>query len=87
MPQTPHIEKSLTGSQVIWDIVISISNGRTIPLALAAGLSDIANSTAIVFAGGLAKIAADSIAMGWGGYLAAESDLRMKMRSTSYECA
>lgn len=75
MPQTPHIEKHFTGSEVVRDIVIGMSDGLTVPFALAAGLSGIANSTAIVITGGLAEIAAGSIAMGLGGYLAARSDV------------
>jgi VIT1/CCC1 family predicted Fe2+/Mn2+ transporter len=51
-----------------------MSDGLTVPFALAAGLSGIANSTAIVITGGLAEIAAGSISMGLGGYLAARSD-------------
>ena len=51
-----------------------MSDGLTVPFALAAGLSGIANSTKIVITGGLAEIAAGSIAMGLGGYLAARSD-------------
>ncbi len=74
MPQTPHIERHFTGSETVRDIVIGMSDGLTVPFALAAGLSGIANSTAIVVVGGLAEIAAGSIAMGLGGYLAAKSD-------------
>jgi VIT1/CCC1 family predicted Fe2+/Mn2+ transporter len=74
MPQTPHIEQHFTGSEIIRDVVIGMSDGLTVPFALAAGLSGIANSTAIVITGGLAEIAAGSIAMGLGGYLAARSD-------------
>jgi vacuolar iron transporter family protein len=74
MPQTPHIERHFTGSEIVRDIVIGMSDGLTVPFALAAGLSGIANSTAIVITGGLAEIAAGSIAMGLGGYLAAKSD-------------
>ena len=75
MPQTPHIEKHFTGSEIVRDIVIGMSDGLTVPFALAAGLSGIAHSTAIVITGGLAEIAAGSIAMGLGGYLAARSDV------------
>ena len=75
MPQTPHIEKHFTGSEVVRDIVIGMSDGLTVPFALAAGLSGVAHSTAIVITGGLAEIAAGSIAMGLGGYLAARSDV------------
>ena len=74
MPKAPHSERHFTGSEVVRDIVIGMSDGLTVPFALAAGLSGIANSTAIVITGGLAEIAAGSIAMGLGGYLAAKSD-------------
>jgi VIT1/CCC1 family predicted Fe2+/Mn2+ transporter len=74
MPQTPHVEQHFKGSEIVRDIVIGMSDGLTVPFALAAGLSGIANSTAIVITGGLAEIAAGSIAMGLGGYLAARSD-------------
>ena len=74
MPQTPHIEHHIMGSEIVRDVVIGMSDGLTVPFALAAGLSGIANSTKIVITGGLAEIAAGSIAMGLGGYLAARSD-------------
>jgi len=74
MPQTPHIEHHFLGSEIVRDVVIGMSDGLTVPFALAAGLSGIANSTKIVITGGLAEIAAGSIAMGLGGYLAARSD-------------
>ena len=74
MPQSSHVEKHFTGSAVIRDIVIGMSDGLTVPFALAAGLSGIASSTAIVITGGLAEIAAGSISMGLGGFLAARSD-------------
>lgn len=74
MPQSSHIEKHFTGSAVIREIVIGMSDGLTVPFALAAGLSGIASSTAIVITGGLAEIAAGSISMGLGGFLAARSD-------------
>ena len=51
-----------------------MADGLTVPFALAAGLSGIANSTSVVITGGLAEIAAGSIAMGLGGYLAARND-------------
>src|SRR5512139_1241050 len=74
MPQTPHIERHFTGSQVVRDIVIGMSDGLTVPFALAAGLSGAVQSTGIVVTAGLAEIAAGSIAMGLGGFLAARSD-------------
>jgi VIT1/CCC1 family predicted Fe2+/Mn2+ transporter len=74
MPQTPHIEKHFTGSDKVRDIVIGMSDGLTVPFALAAGLSGAIQSSGIVVTAGLAEIAAGSIAMGLGGYLAAKSD-------------
>jgi VIT1/CCC1 family predicted Fe2+/Mn2+ transporter len=56
------------------DVVIGMSDGLTVPFALAAGLSGAIDSTTIVVTAGLAEIAAGSIAMGLGGYLAARSD-------------
>lgn len=73
MPQTPHTERHFTASETVRDIVIGMADGLTVPFALAAGLSAIATSGIIVTAG-LAEIAAGSIAMGLGGYLAAKSD-------------
>jgi VIT1/CCC1 family predicted Fe2+/Mn2+ transporter len=74
MPQTPHIEKHFTAGETIRDIVIGMSDGLTVPFALAAGLSGAVSSTNIIVTAGLAEIAAGSIAMGLGGYLAARSD-------------
>lgn len=74
MPQTPHVEKHFTASETIRDIVIGMSDGLTVPFALAAGLSGAVDSTRVVITAGLAEIAAGSIAMGLGGYLAARTD-------------
>ena len=74
MPQTLHIEKHFTASERIRDVVIGMSDGLTVPFALAAGLSGALESTRIVVTAGLAEIAAGSIAMGLGGYLAARTD-------------
>jgi VIT1/CCC1 family predicted Fe2+/Mn2+ transporter len=78
MPQTPHTERHFTASEVVRDIVIGMSDGLTVPFALAAGLTGglhgAANPTSIIVTAGLAEIAAGSIAMGLGGYLAAKSD-------------
>ena len=74
MPQTPHIEKHFTSGEAVRDIVIGMSDGLTVPFALAAGLTGAISSTHIIVTAGLAEIAAGSIAMGLGGYLAARSD-------------
>ena len=74
MPQTPHIEEHFTAGETVRDIVIGMSDGLTVPFALAAGLSGAVSTTNIIVTAGLAEIAAGSIAMGLGGYLAARSD-------------
>ncbi len=74
MPQTPHIEHHFTASDAVRDVVIGMSDGLTVPFALAAGLSGAVASTGIIVTAGLAEIAAGSIAMGLGGYLAGRSD-------------
>jgi vacuolar iron transporter family protein len=74
MPQTPHVERHFTSGERVRDVVIGMSDGLTVPFALAAGLSGAVTSTGIIVTAGLAEIAAGSIAMGLGGYLAARSD-------------
>ena len=74
MPQTPHTEKHFTASEVVRDIVIGMSDGLTVPFALAAGLSGAVEATGIIITAGLAEVAAGAIAMGLGGYLAARTD-------------
>ncbi|OWK46698.1 VIT1/CCC1 transporter family protein [Fimbriiglobus ruber] len=74
MPSTPHIEKHFTSSDTVRDIVIGMADGLTVPFALAAGLSGAVDATRVVIAAGLAEVAAGSIAMGLGGYLAARTD-------------
>ena len=74
MPQTPHVERHFTAGETVRDIVIGMSDGLTVPFALAAGLSGATIATRVIVTAGLAEIAAGSIAMGLGGYLAARSD-------------
>ena len=74
MPTTPHVERHFTASAVVRDIVIGMADGLTVPFALAAGLSGAVQQAGIIVTAGLAEIAAGSIAMGLGGYLAAKSD-------------
>jgi len=74
MPQTPHIERHFTASDTVRDVIIGMSDGLTVPFALAAGLSGAVVASGIIVKAGLAEIAAGSIAMGLGGYLAARSD-------------
>jgi vacuolar iron transporter family protein len=74
MARTPHVEKHFTAGNFVRDVVIGMSDGLTVPFALAAGLSGAVQSTRLIVVGGLAEIAAGSIAMGLGGYLAARGD-------------
>jgi len=74
MPATQHIERHFTASETVRDVVIGMSDGLTVPFALAAGLSGAVQSAHIVLTAGVAEIAAGSIAMGLGGYLAARTD-------------
>ncbi len=74
MPQTPHIERHFMASDVVRDVVIGMADGLTVPFALAAGLSGAIDQSGIIVTAGLAEIAAGSIAMGLGGYMAAKSD-------------
>jgi VIT1/CCC1 family predicted Fe2+/Mn2+ transporter len=74
LPHAPHIERHFEASDVVRDVVIGMSDGLTVPFALAAGLSGAGQSTQIIVIAGLAEIAAGSIAMGLGGYLAARTD-------------
>src|SRR5690349_22779569 len=74
MPMTPHHETHFTAGAAVRDVVIGMSDGLTVPFALAAGLSGAVDTTRIIVTAGLAEIAAGSIAMGLGGYLAAKSD-------------
>jgi VIT1/CCC1 family predicted Fe2+/Mn2+ transporter len=74
MPQTRHVERHFTAGATVRDIVIGMSDGLTVPFALAAGLTGAINVAGIIVTAGLAEIAAGSIAMGLGGYLAARSD-------------
>jgi len=75
MPSAPHTEKHFEASDTVRDVVIGMSDGLTVPFALAAGLTGVAAATSrLVVVAGLAEIAAGSIAMGLGGYLAARTD-------------
>lgn len=74
MPQIRHIERHFRASLTIRDIVIGMADGLTVPFALAAGLSGAVASNHLITTAGIAEIAAGSVAMGLGGYLAARGD-------------
>jgi len=69
-----HKETHLKSSDFIADIVIGMSDGLTVPFALAAGLSGAVSSNTIVITAGVAEIVAGCIAMGLGGYLAGKTE-------------
>ena len=74
-----HHEAHFTASEAVRDVVIGMSDGLTVPFALAAGLTGAVsqsgiNQSFLIVTAGLAEIAAGSIAMGLGGYLAARSE-------------
>jgi VIT1/CCC1 family predicted Fe2+/Mn2+ transporter len=78
MPATPHIEHHFTAPEMVRDVVIGMADGLTVPFALAAGITGAVASnphaSALVVTAGFAEMAAGSIAMGLGGYLAAKTD-------------
>ena len=70
-----HEEEHLKNSDFITDSVIGLSDGLTVPFALAAGLSAAVSSNDIIVTAGIAEIVAGSIAMGLGGYLAGKTEI------------
>lgn len=68
-----HAERHFTGGEFVRDTVLGMADGLTVPFALAAGLTGAIESNKIIVTAGIAEIAAGSIAMGLGGYLAARS--------------
>src|SRR6187399_3510870 len=69
-----HKEEHLKSSDLLRDVVIGMSDGLTVPFALAAGLSGAVDQSSIIVIAGIAEIAAGSIAMGLGGYLAGKTE-------------
>jgi VIT1/CCC1 family predicted Fe2+/Mn2+ transporter len=70
-----HQEEHFSGSEIVRDIVIGMSDGLTVPFALAAGLMGANTGNSIIVTAGLAEIVAGSIAMGLGGYLAGKTEI------------
>jgi VIT1/CCC1 family predicted Fe2+/Mn2+ transporter len=83
-----HAERHFEQSDLVRDAVIGMADGLTVPFALAAGLSGAVDSNAIILTAGLAEIAAGSIAMGLGGYLAGRTEIEhydSELRREYYE--
>jgi VIT1/CCC1 family predicted Fe2+/Mn2+ transporter len=74
-PTPKHIERHFTASETVRDVVIGMSDGLTVPFALAAGISGAIAASHIVVTAGIAELAAGGISMGLGGYLAARTDI------------
>jgi VIT1/CCC1 family predicted Fe2+/Mn2+ transporter len=74
VPRHRHTEQHFQGSEVVRDVVLGMSDGLTVPFALAAGLTGAVASARIILVAGAAELAAGAIAMGLGGYLAAKSE-------------
>jgi vacuolar iron transporter family protein len=72
-PHHHHAERHFTSGDVVRDVVLGMSDGLTVPFALAAGLTGAIEQTGLIVVAGLSEIAAGAIAMGLGGYLAAKS--------------
>ncbi len=75
MASETHVERHFRASDVVRDIVIGMSDGLTVPFAIAAGMSGASVAPKIVITAGLAEIVAGSISMGLGGYLAGKTDV------------
>lgn len=73
-PRHHHVERHFSGSEVVRDVVLGMSDGLTVPFALAAGLTGAATTSGVIVIAGVAELAAGAIAMGLGGYLAARSE-------------
>ncbi|MFI5119888.1 MAG: VIT1/CCC1 transporter family protein [Thermoanaerobaculia bacterium] len=73
-PRHHHVEAHFSGSETVRDVVLGMSDGLTVPFALAAGLSGAVANARVILIAGVAELAAGAIAMGLGGYLAARSE-------------
>src|SRR2546425_5311899 len=74
MPQTRHVERHFTAGETVRDIVIGMSDGLTVPFALAAGLTGAINSAGIIVTAGLAPIAPGSVALGLRGFFSGQGE-------------
>lgn len=84
----PHEETHLKSSDMLRDVVIGMSDGLTVPFALAAGLSGAVSNSNIIVIAGIAEIVAGSIAMGLGGYLSGKTEqdhYRSEVKREEYE--
>ncbi|XP_072980098.1 vacuolar iron transporter 2 [Typha angustifolia] len=80
-----HKEKHFMAGEVVRDVIMGVSDGLTVPFALAAGLSGAKAPSSLILTAGLAEVAAGAISMGLGGYLAAKSEADHYMRELKRE--
>ncbi|THU60832.1 hypothetical protein C4D60_Mb07t16900 [Musa balbisiana] len=80
-----HKENHFTAGEVVRDVILGVSDGLTVPFALAAGLSGANAPSSLILTAGLAEVAAGAISMGLGGYLAAKSEADHYMRELKRE--
>ncbi len=73
-PRRAHNEHHFDASDTVRDVIIGMSDGLTVPFALAAGITGAIAASHVVVTAGIAELAAGGISMGLGGYLAARSD-------------
>ncbi|KAI8068519.1 Ccc1 family [Gongronella butleri] len=69
-----HREEHFDSAEIVRDTIIGLSDGLTVPFALAAGLSSLGNTKIVVY-GGAAEIVSGSISMALGGFLAGRSEV------------
>ncbi|KAI8972039.1 Ccc1 family [Mycotypha africana] len=69
-----HLERHFESAEIVRDTIIGLSDGLTVPFALAAGLSSLGSSKIVIY-GGAAELVSGAISMGLGGYLAARSEI------------
>ncbi len=75
IPHHSHHEKHSGSSQALRDLVVGLSDGLTVPFALAAGLTGVVSSNSLIIFAGLAEIIAGTISMGLGGFLAGKTEI------------
>ncbi len=85
IPRQAHVEQHFTATETVRDIVIGMSDGLTVPFALAAGISGAIAVSHIIVTAGVAELAAGGISMGLGGYLAARTDFEHYNRERKRE--
>jgi VIT1/CCC1 family predicted Fe2+/Mn2+ transporter len=79
--------KSFFSLETVHNIIIGMSDGLTVPFALAAGIASTTTHNIVIIIAGISSIVAGMISMGLGGFLATKSDVdyykvKQKIEST-----